>query len=192
MSSKMINKIIFLTLIYTCSLYGYTFSNIQLENVSSLPKEIEILIDSKKDIEMTQEDIFKLLKDINNYYISKGNITSQVLIKEANADTRTLVFELKEGKIDNISLSNVDSVLNLEKEDVAKKIENDYKQVLSLAGNIESEDELKIQDIDQLTENLKTPLTDVKINISPSKEKSNYSEINIEFNRKKNILEMYT
>lgn len=56
MSSKMINKIIFLTLIYTCS-YGYTFSNIQLENVSSLPKEIEILIDSKKDIEMTQEDI---------------------------------------------------------------------------------------------------------------------------------------
>lgn len=145
MSSKMINKIIFLTLIYTCSLYGYTFSNIQLENVSSLPKEIEILIDSKKDIEMTQEDIFKLLKDINNYYISKGNITSQVLIKEANADTRTLVFELKEGKIDNISLSNVDSVLNLEKEDVAKKIENDYKQVLSLAGNIESEDELKFK-----------------------------------------------
>lgn len=30
-------------------------------------------------------------------------------------------------------------------------------------------------------------MTDVKINISPSKEKSNYSEINIEFNRKKNI-----
>lgn len=95
-------------------------------------------------------------------------------------------FELKEGKIDNISLSNVDSVPKSRKEDVAKR--QKMTATSSQFGNIESEDELKIQDMNQLTENLKTPLTDVKINISPSKEKSNYSEINKNLIGRKNIL----
>lgn len=145
-------------------LQGQSFSEISIENEPSPPAAVQKLIADAKNKEMTEEEISLLQKNLSNRYIEQGYITSFVSLKEENREEGRLVFLLKKGYIDNIVS------------------DDSYWPALPF----KSGDVLKIQEIDQAVENLKTSLTDVEIDIVPS-EKPSYSDIHIQKKRKKQL-----
>lgn len=159
-------KIALCTLLFslTTSLQGQSFSHISIENEPTPPIAVEKWIAKAKNQEMKEEDIALLVKNITNEYIQKGYITSYVTIKEGDLNKGNLVLSLKKGYIDRIVS------------------EDSHRLTLPF----QSGEVLTIQKIDQLTENLKTSLTDVNITIVPS-EKIGYSDIYIQTKRKKQM-----
>lgn len=146
------------------SLQGQSFSHIYIENDSTPPAAVNELIAKAKNQEMKEEEIALFVKNITNIYIQKGYITSYVSIEEGDLNRGNLILSLKKGRIGKI-------------------VSEDSHR---LALPFRSGEVLTIQKIDQLTENLKTSLTDVNITIVPS-ERTGYSDIYIQTKRKKQI-----
>ena len=147
----------------------YFFSQIKIEGGKKYQKALDKIIEKHIATKMSKEDIFKLVGELSNYYIENGYITTIVTVKKGNVKLGLLVFEVKEGKLNEIKIKN-------EKELTLKK-----KLKLFTAFPNRKDELLNIHDIDQGIENMNIGGWNNVMEVIPIEEYG-YSDIIIEEN----------
>ncbi len=141
------------------NLESYVFNTISLigeKKISSFQKNI---MEKYKNRNVTKKDILNLVKEMSNYYLKKGYITTIVTINTLDIKNKNLVLEVKKGYVatnSNVVFSN-------------KK------------GKV-----LNIFDVDQVIENMNTGLTSATVDIVAS-DKEGYSTLLVNKKREKQI-----
>lgn len=116
--------------------------------------------------EMGKKEIYQLLSDLSNIYLNKGFTTTVVVIKSGNVNKGELVYEIKEGRINDIKYANRDTT-------IMEKVK------IFLAFPTSKGKLLKTQDMDQGIENMNIGGTNNVTDIVPTEEYG-YSNIEIE------------
>lgn len=88
---------------------------------------------------LCSNDLQKIIKKVNNYYIKKGYITTQVFLKQQNISSGIVLITIIEGRVSKIIFG----------EDETKDRVTNFMLNPVMEG-----DALNIKDLDQLTENL--------------------------------------
>lgn len=115
---------------------------------------------------MGRRDIFLLIKDANNYFASRGFVTTAVTLSPANLKQGTLKLKVHWGRIEGV-LINGSAAANYQQRILLSQA------LPGVQGRI-----LNMHDIDQSVENLNNYASSAKIDILPAA-KSGYSYLNV-------------
>lgn len=153
----------------TTSLLGASFSEILIENDPTPPKKVKILMRETENKDMTEEELALFINKLTNIYIEEGYVTSFVSLHTASLEEGKLELSLNRGYVDQILVDDTSPFLL----------------------PVKSGDVLNMRDLDQIVENLRTPLTETRVTLIPS-EKKRYSNIKIQRERTKMLEGSFT
>lgn len=119
----------------------YLFPNIIVEGSTLHRSEVNKILKKYLNTEMGKKEIYELLTELSNVFLSKGYMTTIVTLKSGNVNTGTLVYEIKEGKVSEIKYKN-------DNKNFMKRLK------LKLAFPLKQNDLLTTQGMDQGIENM--------------------------------------
>ena len=146
----------------------YLFPNIVVEGSTLYKSEINKTLKKYLNTEMGKKEIYELLTDLSNIFLSKGYMTTIVTLKSGNVNTGTLVYEIKEGKVNEIKYKDENTSL-------MKKLK------LKLAFPLKKNEMLTTQGMDQGIENMNIGGNNNVAEVSAAEEYG-YSDLIIEEN----------
>lgn len=151
----------------------YKFKVIELQTsdgkeVKLYRREVRKIIQKYIVKEIGKKEIYELLSELSNFYLSKGYMTTLVTIKSGNVKKGELIYELKEGRLNEISFMNRSTTLL-------------DKARIFLAFPIRKNGLINTRDMDQGLENINIGGNNDLTEISPTK-MYGYSDILIEEN----------
>lgn len=147
----------------------YRFVDIQLIGSNVLRKQAEKIMNEYRNTEMGKKEIFELLSKLSNLYLENGYTTTLVTLRSGNVNEGRLLYEVKEGKLNDIKFMD--------------KKEKSYLDKLRiwLAYPLKKSDLINIKDMDQGIENMNIGGYNNIAEINPT-ESYGYSDIIIEEN----------
>lgn len=145
----------------------FKFVDIQLLGSNVLRKQAEKIINEYVNTEMGKKEIFELLSKLSNLYLENGYTTTLVTLKSGNTNEGRLLYEVKEGKLDDIKIM-----------DKEKKSFLDRARIW-LAYPLKKGDLVNLRDMDQGIENMNIGGYNNVAEINPT-DRYGYSDIIIE------------
>lgn len=146
----------------------YLFKHISVIGGEKYKRKIQTLIKQYENTEMGKTEIYELMSKLSNVYLTNGYTTTIVTIKSGNIHSGELIYEVKEGKVRNISVKGKDNTLR-------------DKMKIFTAFPTKKDKLLNVHDIDQGIENMNIGGWNNTMQITPTEEYG-YSDILIEQN----------